>query len=170
MYSGCCEGDSPFFISIDLNVQERKCVMAKEKTIFYCQSCGYESTKWMGQCPGCREWNTFVEETVIATGKSGKKASLTKKQEPTLLSKVNGENSLRMSTGIREFDRVLGGGIVEGSMVLVGVIRELENLRCFFRCVSFLCRKNIRSFIYPAKNRFSRLRFGRTDSEIMAVI
>ena len=94
--------------------------MAKEKTIFYCQSCGYESTKWMGQCPGCREWNTFVEETVIATGKSGKKASLTKKQEPTLLSKVNGENSLRMSTGIREFDRVLGGGIVEGSMVLVG--------------------------------------------------
>ena len=126
--------------------------MAKEKTIFYCQSCGYESTKWMGQCPGCREWNTFVEETVIATGKSGKKASLTKKQEPTLLSKVNGENSLRMSTGIREFDRVL------------------ENLRCFFRCVSFLCRKNIRSFIYPAKNRFSRLRFGRTDSEIMAVI
>ena len=94
--------------------------MAKEKTIFYCQSCGYESTKWMGQCPGCREWNTFVEETVIATGKSGKKALLTKKQEPTLLSKVNGENSLRMSTGIREFDRVLGGGIVEGSMVLVG--------------------------------------------------
>lgn len=94
--------------------------MAKEKTIFYCQSCGYESTKWMGQCPGCREWNTFVEETVIATGKSGKKASLRKKQEPTLLSKVNGENSLRMSTGIREFDRVLGGGIVEGSMVLVG--------------------------------------------------
>ena len=91
--------------------------MAKEKTIFYCQSCGYESTKWMGQCPGCREWNTFVEETVIATGKSGKKASLTKKQEPTLLSKVNGENSLRMSTGIRECDRVLGGGRVEGSMV-----------------------------------------------------
>ena len=126
--------------------------MAKEKTIFYCQSCGYESTKWMGQCPGCREWNTFVEETVIATGKSGKKASLTKKQEPTLLSKVNGENSLRMSTGIREFDRVLGGGIVEGSMVLVGVIRELENLRCFFRSAGRCPRTDMRYFTSQERN------------------
>lgn len=94
--------------------------MAKGKTIFYCQSCGYESAKWMGQCPGCREWNTFVEEPVIISGNSQKKVSLIKKQEPTLLSKVNGENSSRISTGIQEFDRVLGGGIVEGSMVLVG--------------------------------------------------
>lgn len=94
--------------------------MAKEKNVFYCQSCGYESAKWMGQCPGCREWNTFVEEPVIVTRNSQKRASLIKKQDPTLLSKVSGENSLRISTGIREFDRVLGGGIVEGSMVLVG--------------------------------------------------
>lgn len=94
--------------------------MAKGKNVFYCQSCGYESAKWMGQCPGCREWNTFVEEPVIVTRNSQKRASLIKKQDPTLLSKVSGENSLRISTGIREFDRVLGGGIVEGSMVLVG--------------------------------------------------
>lgn len=94
--------------------------MAKGKNVFYCQSCGYESAKWMGQCPGCREWNTFVEEPVIVTRNSQKRASLIKKQNPTLLSKVSGENSLRISTGIREFDRVLGGGIVEGSMVLVG--------------------------------------------------
>ena len=90
--------------------------MAKGKNVFYCQSCGYESAKWMGQCPGCREWNTFVEEPVIVTRNSQKRASLIKKQNPTLLSKVSGENSLRISTGIREFDRVLGGGIVEGSM------------------------------------------------------
>lgn len=94
--------------------------MAKGKNVFYCQSCGYESAKWMGQCPGCRKWNTFVEEPVIVTRNSQKRASLIKKQNPTLLSKVSGENSLRISTGIREFDRVLGGGIVEGSMVLVG--------------------------------------------------
>lgn len=94
--------------------------MAKGKNVFYCQSCGYESAKWMGQCPGCREWNTFVEEPVIVSRNSQKRASLIKKQDPTLLSKVSGENSLRISTGIREFDRVLGGGIVEGSMVLVG--------------------------------------------------
>ena len=94
--------------------------MAKGKTVFFCQSCGYESAKWMGQCPGCREWNTFVEEPVIVSGNFQKKVSLIKKQDPTLLSKVSGENSSRISTGIQEFYRVLGGGIVEGSMVLVG--------------------------------------------------
>ena len=94
--------------------------MAKGKTVFYCQSCGYESSKWMGQCPGCRGWNTFVEEPVIAAGSSRRKSTAVRREEPTLLSKVSGENSSRISTGIQEFDRVLGGGIVEGSMVLVG--------------------------------------------------
>ncbi len=94
--------------------------MAKGKTVFYCQSCGYESSKWMGQCPGCRGWNTFVEEPVITAGSSRRKSTAVRREEPTLLSKVSGENSSRISTGIQEFDRVLGGGIVEGSMVLVG--------------------------------------------------
>ena len=94
--------------------------MAKGKTVFYCQSCGYESSKWMGQCPGCRGWNTFVEEPVIAAGSSRRKSTAVRREEPTLLSKVSGENSSRISTGIQEFYRVLGGGIVEGSMVLVG--------------------------------------------------
>ena len=94
--------------------------MAKAKTVFFCQSCGYESSKWMGQCPGCREWNTFVEETIVSGNGGKKKAILSESQEPTLLSKVNSETSVRISTGIDEFDRVLGGGIVQGSMVLVG--------------------------------------------------
>ena len=93
--------------------------MGKAKTVFYCQSCGYESSKWMGQCPGCREWNTFVEEPVVAATGS-KKTIRTQKVEPTLLSQVNAENETRMSSGIAELDRVLGGGIVLGSMVLVG--------------------------------------------------
>lgn len=94
--------------------------MAKGKTVFYCQSCGYESAKWMGQCPGCREWNTFVEEPVIVSGGSNRKLTAIRREEPTLLSKVNRENNCRISTEIQEFDRVLGGGIVSGSMVLVG--------------------------------------------------
>lgn len=94
--------------------------MAKGKTVFYCQSCGYESAKWMGQCPGCREWNTFVEEPVTSAGGAQQKVLGVKREEPTLLSKVSRENSSRISTGIQEFDRVLGGGIVFGSMVLVG--------------------------------------------------
>ena len=94
--------------------------MAKAKSVFFCQSCGYESSKWMGQCPGCREWNTFVEEVMMSTGGTKKKMYTGKTEEPTLLSKVNSESSLRISTEIAEFDRVLGGGIVPGSMVLVG--------------------------------------------------
>lgn len=94
--------------------------MAKAKTVFFCQSCGYEASKWMGQCPGCREWNTFVEENVVTASGNKKRISAGKREEPTLLSKVNREDSFRVSTGIDEFDRVLGGGIVSGSMVLVG--------------------------------------------------
>lgn len=94
--------------------------MAKAKSVFFCQSCGYESSKWMGQCPGCREWNTFVEEVMMSTGGTKKKMYTGKTEEPTLLSKVNSESSFRISTEIAEFDRVLGGGIVPGSMVLVG--------------------------------------------------
>lgn len=94
--------------------------MAKGKIVYFCQECGYESTKWMGQCPGCRQWNTFVEETLTESKKTSTKGSLSQKAEPVMLSKVTGEDSVRVQTGIKEFDRVLGGGIVAGSMVLVG--------------------------------------------------
>ncbi len=94
--------------------------MAKEKIVFYCQSCGAESSKWMGQCPSCKEWNTFVEEavTVKKGGKSvfrqevGAKAAKLKEIETT--------EDERIATGIAELDRVLGGGIVQGSVILVG--------------------------------------------------
>lgn len=91
---------------------------AKKKTVFFCQNCGYESAKWMGQCPGCREWNTFVEETVTAV--SGKEKKKTLSTEPVKLSEVSENQKARILTGIGELDRVLGGGIVSGSMVLVG--------------------------------------------------
>ena len=95
--------------------------MAKGKTtVFFCQSCGYESSKWMGQCPGCREWNTFVEETVDK--KAGKILSSDhgKTHKPVSLNSVVMEQEERIQTGMQEFDRVLGGGIVPGSLVLVG--------------------------------------------------
>lgn len=94
--------------------------MAKgTKTIYFCQNCGHESSKWMGQCPGCREWNTFVEESVSAksAGKSIKKAQ---KQEPVSLREIDLQEDERKTSGIAELNRVLGGGIVPGSLVLVG--------------------------------------------------
>ncbi len=95
--------------------------MAKARTTaFFCKECGYESAKWMGQCPGCRQWNTFVEEL---TGKkdwvSGRISPL-KRAKPSLLSEISIEEKDRASTGYRELDRVLGGGVVGGSLVLVG--------------------------------------------------
>lgn len=103
--------------------------MAKGKgaTVFYCQSCGYESSKWMGQCPGCREWNSFVEETVRSIPgaggipvKTAGRGGSGKPSAPSILSDISIEEEERISTGIGELDRVLGGGIVRGSLTLVG--------------------------------------------------
>ena len=93
----------------------------KKSTVFFCQSCGYESPKWMGQCPGCREWNTFVEEQ-ISTAALKKNGGLdsTVGHQPTVLSQIIMKEDDRLSTGIGELDRVLGGGIVAGSLTLVG--------------------------------------------------
>ncbi len=95
--------------------------MAKAKTnVFFCQECGYESAKWMGQCPGCRAWNSFVEEPVEKVRK-GASARLTGNQvKPVTLEEIETSETERISSGMAELDRVLGGGIVPGSLVLVG--------------------------------------------------
>lgn len=99
--------------------------MAKSKatSAFFCQNCGYESSKWMGQCPACRTWNSFVEERItksqVSSSGSGKiKAAGNVK--PVELKEISGQKEERFATGIEEFDRVLGGGIVPGSLTLVG--------------------------------------------------
>lgn len=94
--------------------------MAKAKTtVFFCQSCGYESSKWMGQCPGCKEWNTFVEETVDKKS-VGKTRAAVSETKPVPLSAIEASTDERVSTQMSELDRVMGGGIVSGSLVLVG--------------------------------------------------
>lgn len=96
--------------------------MAKAKTsAFFCQNCGYESAKWMGQCPGCKEWNTFVEELVDRKALSGSgKRKPASEAKPVPLSSIVASDEERVSTNMKELDRVLGGGIVRGSLVLVG--------------------------------------------------
>ena len=95
---------------------------SKKKTVFFCKQCGYESSKWLGQCPGCHEWDSFVEEPVAKAvpGVSGTVSATKKDAVPTLLSNVTTDDENRISTKISEMDRVLGGGIVVGSLVLVG--------------------------------------------------
>lgn len=94
--------------------------MAKGKsTVFFCKECGYESAKWMGQCPACHEWNTFVEEPVNRLKNSGKGA-VRVSTAPSVLQDISVEQEDRTSTGYTELDRVLGDGIVAGSLTLVG--------------------------------------------------
>ena len=93
--------------------------MAKgKKSIFFCQNCGHEENKWLGQCPMCKEWNTFVEENVLVSKSSTMK--LAKEAEVVALRNIETDHEERVHTQIEELDRVLGGGIVPGSLVLVG--------------------------------------------------
>ncbi len=93
--------------------------MAKtKKSIYFCQNCGHEETKWLGQCPACREWNTFVEEKV--TPAASKTVKECREAQAVTLSSIKTDEDDRMLTQIAELDRVLGGGIVKGSLVLVG--------------------------------------------------
>lgn len=97
-------------------------MLKNKKTVYFCQECGYESAKWMGQCPGCKAWNSFVEEVVSAkktAASSGSRIS-EKRPEPVILKNISLSEDERQTTKIGELDRVLGGGIVPGSLVLVG--------------------------------------------------
>ncbi len=99
--------------------------MAKGKatTVYFCQNCGHESSKWMGQCPGCKEWNTFVEETVKIAPHAGVAGPSTGKRGTascSVLADITITAEDKTKTGIGELDRVLGGGIVQGSLTLVG--------------------------------------------------
>jgi DNA repair protein RadA/Sms len=92
--------------------------MAKSKTIFVCQECGYESSGWLGKCPACMQWNTFVEER--QSGDSKAASSQEGAARPVSLDEIVIDSQERSLTGMKELDRVLGGGIVKGSLILVG--------------------------------------------------
>ncbi|WP_316830674.1 DNA repair protein RadA [Pedobacter aquatilis] len=99
--------------------------MAKTKTAYFCQSCGYESAKWLGKCPSCNQWNTFVEEvveknpTAVPTWKTDA-VSTRKTSKPNKVNEIESSPERRIPTGDKELDRVLGGGLVEGSLTLIG--------------------------------------------------
>ena len=97
--------------------------MKKNATVFFCQECGYESAKWLGQCPACHEWNTFAEEPKAPSSRgrsTGRSSGKEGRKEPVLLKHIDSDSQSRISTGMAELDQVLGGGIVPGSLVLVG--------------------------------------------------
>lgn len=94
--------------------------MSKQTSKYVCQSCGYVSPRWTGKCPNCNEWNTFVEEVSVPAAVARKSGGVASKLDPIALSDVDSIDDVRFSTSIAEFDRVLGGGIVGGSVILLG--------------------------------------------------
>lgn len=95
--------------------------MAKKKTIFICQNCNYESPKWLGKCPECSEWNTLEESAPVSVSKGGvSRRSSSNTKSPKTISEITEQIIERTATGINEFDRVVGGGLVPGSLSLIG--------------------------------------------------
>ena len=100
--------------------------MAKTKIAYFCQSCGYESAKWLGKCPSCSQWNTFVEEvlekpnTSVPNWKASNSTTQQRANKPVQVTDITFTEEDRLLTPDKEFNRVLGGGIVAGSLVLIG--------------------------------------------------
>ncbi|SDI06065.1 DNA repair protein RadA/Sms [Alteribacillus persepolensis] len=121
--------------------------MAKQKSKFVCQECGYESRKWMGRCPGCNQWNTMVEELEVPAGKGSGQRSLNtppgkNRQRPQPITNVTGEKEPRIDTSIKELNRVLGGGIVPGSLVLVGGDPGIGKSTLLLQMTAILAKNN----------------------------
>jgi len=114
----------------------------KEKTLFFCQSCGYESPKWLGRCPACGEWNRFVEERAIRSDAAHPRYSGPGKDDgPVPIDRIEADDGERIRTGIAEMDRVLGGGIVPGSSVLVGGDPGIGKSTLMLQVVEALARR-----------------------------
>ena len=94
--------------------------MAKIKSVFTCQECGYQSAKWLGKCPDCNQWNSFSEEETIKPSKAAPKSILGRETKPKTIGEIEHENVERYRTKIGEFDRVMGGGVTLGSLTLIG--------------------------------------------------
>ena len=115
--------------------------MAKQKTVFYCSSCGNESPKWAGRCSACGAWNTMLEhiEKPVAPGRA-KSAPVGLSRTPKKLSQVDSGDEIRFFTGMGELDRVLGGGAVEGSLVLVGGAPGIGKSTLLLQICANICR------------------------------
>jgi len=114
----------------------------KAKTIFYCTECGNESIKWQGRCPACGSWNTLVEQPVEKNTQSGKSRLAYIGSNPMRLTELDTAEEIRFSTGLGELDRVLGGGAVEGSLVLVGGSPGIGKSTLLLQICSNLCLDN----------------------------
>jgi DNA repair protein RadA/Sms len=117
--------------------------LKKIKTAFFCQNCGHQSPKWLGKCPSCDEWNRFVEEEIRAIDPAGP-AGIQFNEAPLPIDEIVADEKERMTTGISEMDRVLGGGIVNGSVTLVGGDPGIGKSTLLLQVVNNLAEKDLK--------------------------
>ncbi|MDQ1333388.1 MAG: hypothetical protein QG552_338 [Thermodesulfobacteriota bacterium] len=115
----------------------------KEKTRFVCQNCGYEAIKWMGRCPDCGQWSSMVEEVRKAPGKETRRASAMGQAER--LESISLAPEMRLKTGLSEFDRTLGGGVVPGSLILIGGDPGIGKSTIILQVMDRLARQKLRA-------------------------
>ena len=146
--------------------------MAKEKQVFFCKECGYESAKWLGQCPGCRAWNTFVEEKITVGANKHSSGKLRDAVAPTSILDVTTADESRIKTDINELDRVLGGGIVKGSLVLVGGDPGIGKSTILLQMCKNLTNKDVPVLYVSGEESMSQIkmraeRIGKMSKEMM---
>ncbi|GGJ93338.1 DNA repair protein RadA [Lentibacillus kapialis] len=150
--------------------------MAKRKTKYVCQDCGYESAKWMGKCPGCNHWNTLVEEIEALSGGAGHTMSRDGKAagQPESITSIETKKEPRITTGMKEFNRVLGGGIVPGSLALIGGDPGIGKSTLLLQISSQLAEKQLPVLYISGEEstRQTKLRADRLDvsSELLYVM
>ncbi|NMB00442.1 MAG: DNA repair protein RadA [Firmicutes bacterium] len=146
--------------------------MAKKTVVFVCQSCGAESPRWMGRCPGCSEWNTLVEETVQPASKQAR--AWVAKSKPVPLTQIEDSAYSRFSTGIKELDRVLGGGLVPGCLGLIGGDPGIGKSTLLLQVAAQVARTEGKVLYVTGEESLAQLkmraiRLGALEEELIAV-
>ena len=131
--------------------------MAKVKSKYVCQNCGYESAGYLGKCPECNMWASFVEEIANLENKTSN-IELLDKNPPMKLSEIEMKSEIRTSTGISEFDRVLGGGIVQGSLVLIAGDPGIGKSTILLQTAGQLCNSNKKVLYVSAEESASQIK------------
>lgn len=131
---------------------------AKKKTVFFCQNCGYESAKWLGQCPACHEWNTFVEEAVLPPSSSSSRTRLDTNIKPSTLDEITTADESRLTTHMEEFDRVLGGGVVKGSLVLIGGDPGIGKSTLLLELTRNLCSDHVKMLYISGEESLAQIK------------
>ena len=148
--------------------------MKKVKTSFFCQNCGHQSLKWAGKCPSCGQWNTFVEEEIRDLS-PGARAELTFNEKPLPIDTITSDERERMKSGIEEVDRVLGGGIVRGSAVLVGGDPGIGKSTLLLQVTQHLAAKGLKVLYVSGEESARQIkmrgeRIGATSGNILILV